>query len=394
MSEAVAATADVLIASVLGLLGYAYVVYPLFVAILSRLKRPSAQERAISLPSVSLLVIARDEMAAIEAKIRNCLSLDYPGERLEIVVVSDGSTDGTDEVVRALEPLGVRLVALPGDTGKTAAAWAGATASSGDVLVFSDATSLFEPGALSALVSAVCQPGVGAATGRVVYRFGREAVSAGFRDYQRYNVVQRRADARVGTAVVVSGTIHAARREVLREVPNELSYDLALPLLAAEQGLRTVYVDEAVAVEQSRRRVASELRARVRIGVRCFRFLPFLLGRARRVRLRTYLFQIASHKVARWLGAPALLLLALATAAGAATGPAGPSALVVAAALGQAALYGAALAGAVVGRIGSRIPGLGLPLFFVTVNAAYVVALVQVLSGRRVTGWTPERGEP
>jgi cellulose synthase/poly-beta-1,6-N-acetylglucosamine synthase-like glycosyltransferase len=378
---------DVLIAACLGLFFVTYAAYPLFVAVLARLRAPRAPVRVEDPPFVSFIVIARDEHAVIRAKVANCLTLDYPEDRLEVLVVSDGSGDGTDDAVRAFADPRVRLLALPEPAGKTAAAWAGVEAARGAVLVFSDATSEFEEGAVRALVEAVLQPGVGCATGRVRYTFAGAAVSDGFRAYQRVNVAQRRAEARVATATVVSGTIHAVRRAVFAPVPNDVSYDTALPLLAAIAGLRTVYVDDARAVEVARERVASEWRARVRIGVRCWRFVPYLLRRAREVRLRAYLVQVTAHKLGRWFSAPALVVLLLAGVVGLFTGArlAG-----VALAL-EGALLGAALLGVVAGRLGVRVPGAGLALFFVTVNAAYVVALSKVLAGRSVTGWAPER---
>lgn len=375
---------DLMLGLCLGTLGVAYVVWPAVVAAAAALRRSSPPSPAPDgLPPVTLVVVARDEQAAIAAKIDDCVAQDYPAG-LEVVVVSDGSTDGTAAVAAAHG--GATLLVLSEPVGKTAAAWVAAERSRSDVLVFTDATARLLPGAVRALVAALAAPGVGCATGRVVYTYEDAPLAAGFRAYQHLIVAQRRAEARAGTATVVSGALHAVRRAVMRPVDPWQTYDLALPLLASEQGLRSVYVADAVAVEASRRRLGSELRARLRIGVRCWLFLGVLARRWRRV-APGYLAQVLLHKVSRWLGTLALLTLALAGPAGLAVGA---SLAPVAVTLVAALLVGAA-GGALLRPWTRRIPAIGLPLFFLTVNVAYLWALWRVLRGDRISGWQPER---
>lgn len=374
---------DLVLGACLGVLAAAYVVWPLAVAIAARLAPPRPSEEGT--PNVSLIVVARDERAAIADKLAACLALDYPAERLEILVASDGSTDGTVEEARCFTE--VTVLDLP-HFGKTAAAQAAATRARADILVFTDATTRLRPDALRRLAPALLAPDVGCATGRIVYTYDDAPLAVGFRSYQHVVVSQRQAEARAGTASVVSGALHAARRELLLlPVDPWQSYDLVLPLLAAERGLRAVYVADAVAVEASRRSLRSELRARVRIGVRCWLFLGLLAHRWRNVTSRSYLVQVLFHKVARWLGTIALLLLAI-------LGPVGLTlgARLASAATGLVAVgVCLALIGLAAGALARRLPLLGLPLFFAVVNVAYWIALAQVVRGRRITGWQPER---
>ena len=379
---------DLVIALCLTVLAAAYLVWPAAVSVAARVvrRRPAAVAEG-PLPSVDVIVVARDEEAAIAAKIADCLALDYPAELLRIVVVSDGCSDGTCAVVAGQEGPRVSLLALASPLGKTAAAWAAASRSRAEVLVFTDATARVEPGAVRALVDALRGPGAGCATGRVVYTYDDAPLAAGFRSYQGLIVAQRRAEARAGTATVVSGALHATWRPVLAPVDPWHTYDLVLPLLAAEQGLRTVYVSTAVAVEASRRRLGSELRARLRIGMRCWLFLALLVSRRRNIRDWRYLVQVLFHKVSRWLGTVALLVLAVVGPIGLAAG----ARLAPAAVALVGGLLGAAAAGAMLRPWTRRVPALGLPLFFLIVNVAYVWALVRVLRGDRVIGWRPER---
>lgn len=379
---------DLVLGACLAVLACAYALWPVAVAVAARLVGPRRLTPPGALPFVTLVVVARDEQGAIAAKIADCLALDYPAELLEVLVVSDGSRDGTCEVARRCGGSRITLIELPEPVGKTAAAQCAAARARGAVIVLTDATTGLAPDAVRRLAPVVLDPDVGCATGRVAYTYDDAPLAAGFRSYQRVVVAQRQAEGRAGTATVVSGALQAARRELLLDpVDPWQTYDLVLPLLAAERGLRAVYVSGAVAVEASRRRLGSELRARVRIGARCWLFLALLMRRWRKVRRRGYLLQVLFHKVSRWLGAIALLVITLLGPIGLAVG----ACLAPVATALPVALALLALLGALAGRWTRRVPALGLPLFFALVNVAYLIALAQVLRGRRVTGWTPER---
>jgi cellulose synthase/poly-beta-1,6-N-acetylglucosamine synthase-like glycosyltransferase len=363
------------------LLTYAFVGYPLLVRALARL-RPRPFHPAPIEPTVSFLIAAYNEEAVIAAKLENTLALDYPREKLEIVVASDGSTDGTHALVRGFAERGVRLFAPEGHLGKTGTANAAVPATRGEILVFSDATGMYNPEAVRALVRNFADPHVGAVTGRVLYRYDESVTARGFAAYQRLVVPQRV----FGTETSVSGSIHALRRERFAAAPPELSFDIVHPLHVALAGQRTVYEAEATSLEEARSRPEDEFRSRVRIAVRMWSFVPYLLRRLPRCRDRMYVFQVVSHKLLRWLSAP---LLALAAAAAAVLATRGGWFALPLLALGFAAA--AAALGWLAARLGRGAGPFAAALVFATLELAYLVGLARWLRGARFAGWRPER---
>ncbi len=366
-------------------LGYTYLGYPLLVQLLARL-RPRPVRRAAIEPTVSLIIAAYNEEKSLGAKLENTLELDYPRDRLEIVVASDGSTDRTHDIVRSYAARGVRLFVPERHLGKTGTANAVVPTTSGEVLVFSDATGRFNPGALRALVANFADPAVGAVTGRVAYHYDAGVAARGFAAYQRFVVPQRKAESRFGSETSVSGSIHAIRRASFRPAPPELSYDMVHPLHVAQAGQRTVYEDAAESLETARARAGEEFRTRVRLAVRAYSFLPYLLRGLPRCRDPLYVFQVLSHKVLRWLSP---VLLAVAAAAALLLAPRGGAWLLPAAALLLLSL--AAGLGWVASRLGLSARALAAPLFFATINLAFLVGLAKYLGGARLAGWKTER---
>ena len=366
-----------------GLLAYVYAGYPLLTALLARLFPRPARAAEIE-PSVSFVILAYNEEADIAAKLENTLALDYPADRLEVVVASDGSTDRTDAIASSFADRGVRLFRADEHPGKTETTNRVVRETSGEVLVFSDATGLWEPGALRALVRGFADPDVGAVSGRVVYTYPAAASARGFRAYQHWIVFARRAESIWGTETSVSGSICAVRRALFTALPAHLDFDMAHPLHVAMAGLRTVYEADAISHESARSSARSEFDARVRMAMLAYGFLPYLVRSLPRVRRPVYVFAVLSHKVARWL-APLALVTLLISSAALATESAWIAALLAA----QLAVYAAAWAGRREGATAGRL--LGIPLFFVTLHLAFLRALVRVLRGERIGRWQPER---
>ncbi len=367
-----------------GLLGYTYAGYPLLVHLLGRL-RPRLDLRWAIEPEVSFVIAAHNEEKSIAAKLDNTLGLDYPRDKLEIVVAADGCTDRTEEIVGRYAGRGVRLFAPHGRLGKTATANAVVPTTRGAILVFSDATGLYNREAVRRLVANFADPSVGAVTGRVVYSYDRGMAAQGFAAYQRFVVPQRQAESRFGSETSVSGSIHAIRRELFRAAPPELSYDMVHPLHVAQDGFRTVYEAGAISGETARERTADEFRGRVRLAVRAYSFVPYLvrgLGRCR----AGFVFQVVSHKLLRWLSPP-LLVVATASSVVLAFGGGAfwlPLALLL-------LLLSAASLGWLASRLSLSVRPLALPLFFLTINLAFLVGLAHYLLGERLAGWKTER---
>jgi cellulose synthase/poly-beta-1,6-N-acetylglucosamine synthase-like glycosyltransferase len=364
-----------------------YVVYPLFVVAVGRRARgvPTALPHG-ELPFVSFLVIAYNEAEAIRSKLENTLALDWPADRFELIVASDASDDGTDEIVAAHPDPRVRLVRNPERGGKTATTALAVAAARGSVLVFSDATGVWNREAIRELVAPFADPTIGAVSGRVTYRYGESQTAQGLRFYQRWVVAQRQAEPAIGGVTSASGSIHALRREVFEPVPAHLSYDMVVPALCAMHGQRCSYVEAATSQETSRERAQEEFAARVRIAVRAYGFLGWLWSERARIRERRYPIQLFLHKVLRWFS-PHLLALLLVSQALLAPGSRAAALLLVP----HAGLWVlAALVAACAGRL--RFPGSAPLLLFATVNAAQAVGFWRWLRGARMATWRPERG--
>jgi len=364
---------------------YSLTVYPLLIIALSRLV-PRRFERSPIRPGVSLVISAFNEEAAIRAKLENSLALDYPRDRLQIVVASDGSTDGTDAIVRGYADRGVTLLRVEGGLGKSAVLNRAVAAATGEILVFSDATGMWGAGAIGAMVAHFADPRIGCVSGRVGYRYDQSLTSRGFGVYQRYVLTLRRAEAAFGAGFNASGSIHAVRRSAFRPGPPDTFMDMVDPLHAAMQGLRTTFEEEAVSMEESRTRAADEFQARLRIALRSWRFLAYALPRLPLRRAPMYCYQLVSHKFLRWLVGPSLPVLFLLNVA-----LLGGRPVYSWLALGQVGYYGLTALGLVLGRLGLPQPGLSALVFFNATNLAYLTSLLRYLRGDRMTRWVPSR---
>ncbi len=293
-----------------GLIVYTHAGYPLALWLLSRLRAapsPPGRIEDAALPHVSLIVAAHDEEGVIAARIANALELDYPRERLEVIVASDGSSDATVE--RAREAGADRVLDLPRG-GKMAAQNAAAEAAEGAVLAFSDANSAWDPGALRALVAALAERGVGYACGQI--RFlgaGGDNLEGA---YWRYEMAVRRLESGLGGITAGNGGIYAVRRDAYIPLQPSGSHDLSFPFELAKRGLRSIYVPEALAEERMVPTLGGELRRKRRMMVGLWDIVIGEGMASPRGYGALYGFQIASHRILRY-ATPLLHLLALAT---------------------------------------------------------------------------------
>jgi cellulose synthase/poly-beta-1,6-N-acetylglucosamine synthase-like glycosyltransferase len=287
---------------------YTHAGYPLLLRALVALRRrptlrPGTWEE---LPRVSLIVAAYDEGGSIAAKVANALALDYPRERLEIVVASDGSVDGTAERARTA---GADLVLDLPRGGKVAAQNAAVERAGGEVLAFSDANSVWSPDALRRLIEPFADPSVGYACGQV--RFldpdGDNLEGA----YWRYEMAVREMESALAGITAGNGGIYAVRREAYLNLPPSGSHDLSFPFLLAKRGLRSVYVPWAAAEEKMVPTLEGEFarKRRMMVGLWDIVVREGMLGP--RGYPPAYAFEIASHRLLRY-ATPFLHLIALA----------------------------------------------------------------------------------
>ncbi len=369
----------------LGVILYTLVGYPLLTLVLAAIVRRRVDKQPIT-PRVSLIIAAYNEEAVIADKIQRSLELDYPIDRLEIIVASDGSTDRTDDIVRSFAGRGVKLFRHEGRGGKTQTLNAAVPTATGDIVVFSDATGIYNPEAIRELAANFNDPTVGCVTGRVAYRYGDDATSQGFKGYQRIAVAIRRAESRFGSQTSVSGSIHAIRRSLYRPANPAFSLDVIDAVHTVVQGRRVVYENNAVSLEQSRSSPWDEFRCRVRISVRTTSMIPYLLTQLLKHRRVGYAFQMISHKILRWW---LWLLLALALASNLAL--IGHARIYIILAVLQVAAYASAIAGLLAGRLRVRVPGISMLALFLLGNIALCVGSFKAMLGKRMGAWEPVR---
>jgi len=278
--------------SSLAVLGYTYAGYPLLVFGWSRL-RPRRRRDAEIEPTVSIVLAAHDESAHIRAKLDCLLALDYPAHKRQIIVVSDGSTDGTDEIVASFADRGVVLVRNERACGKPTAINRGAVMATGELIVFCDARQHVERGALRALVRRFADEDVGAASGEL-----RMPVERGPGMYWRYEAFIRAHESTVDSLVGATGAFYAIRRKLFRMLPEDtLVDDMFTPLQIALRGYRVVF-EPAAAIYDIEATPEGEFKRKARTLAGNFQLLRHLPQVLHPLRNRLFL-QVVSHKLMR-----------------------------------------------------------------------------------------------
>jgi cellulose synthase/poly-beta-1,6-N-acetylglucosamine synthase-like glycosyltransferase len=363
---------------------YAYLGYPLLVWALSRaFNRQSVPPGGddADLPAVSLLIAAYNEEAVIEDRLRNALAMDYPPERLEIVVSSDGSTDRTTEIVRRYADGRVRLLDYTHRRGKAAVLNASVPELKGEIILFSDANTQIDAEAARMLVRWFQDPRVGAACGEMVLadpRTGKNADSL----YWKYETFLKQCEGRLGALLGASGGIYALRKAVFVPIPEgTILDDFIIPLLAKlRTGCTIVHDSEAVAREETTPELGSEFHRRARIGAGGFQSLGLLWGLLH-PRWGWTAWAFASHKILRWL-CPFFLIGMLAGALALCADPFFRAALAA-----QLSFY---LVSWIMAGIPARfriLKPLRLTTMFTGMNLALLVGFWKWLRGRQQGAW-------
>ncbi len=396
---------------------YIYAGYPLTVFILSRFLNRCVRKSAIC-PSVSILIAAYNEEDNIEATIRNKLHLDYPVDKIEIIVISDGSTDGTDDIVKQFDSSKVRLLRQEPRAGKTSALNMAVPKAKGEILVFSDANSIYAKDALHHLVSNFADSTVGYVTGKMIYvNPDGSPIGDGCSAYMKYENFLREAETRVGSIVGVDGGIDAVRKELYRPMNPDQLPDFVLPLMVVDQGYRVVYEPAAILKEPALKAPRDEYRMRVRVSLRALWALwdmrhlliarrsqhshvhPFTRSHVPNSAASQppsflasqppslYAYQLWSHKVLRYL---AFVFLIAAYISNMMLWHAswGYKALFVI----QNIFYLAALAAPVLEKYGFKSRVLYLTNYFTLLNAASAHASIKFLLRQKMITWTPRKG--
>ena len=370
--------AAVVVISILGVVLYTYAGYPFVLYVIGLFRRRRILRDESYDPRVVLIISAHDEERIIREKIENSLALDYPKDKLKIVVASDGSIDGTNEIVREYEGHGVVLKAFDRREGKSATLNRAVLGLEGDVLVFSDANAFYREDAIRMLVRNLADEEIGCVVGKLVYLSNHSYVGKGESLYWRYESFLNDLESRIKSVLVGTGTIFAVRRELFFPLAKDVANDFQLPAEVAARGFGVVYEGSAIAYEKStfyfREEFARKRRIIVR-GLTGFRALKGDFGGAFRI------FQFISRKLLRWCVGPLLPVLYAANILLLAD-PVFRALFVL-----QSAFYILAIVGALLRRGGVQSKILFIPFYFVMVNAASLAAIVTYIGGDRLSSW-------
>ena len=367
------------------LLGYTWLGYPLLLRLLALRRVVAARVTARrGTPGVSVIVAAYNEGDCITAKLDSTLVRQrYPRDKLEVVAVSDGSTDDTDARVRRYPDDRVRLVRQE-RAGKSPALNRGVAEACGEILVFTDANALFAPDAIARLTAPFADPRVGLVSGQGLYGGldgDARVVSSG---YVRYEAAIKTGEAALDFVASADGAIYALRRGLYRDLAASEVNDLLHPIQACLAGYRCRFDGGAYTVEPPSTDGGQEFRRHVRIiaqGAHLLnRWLP-ALARARRWRA---IWMLLSHRALRWVTAPCLAAALVANVPLLGVGPVYGVTLAA-----QGTFYALAAAGFAAERLGRRLGPLALPYYFCTVSAAGVAGLARAARGGAEAVWAP-----
>jgi cellulose synthase/poly-beta-1,6-N-acetylglucosamine synthase-like glycosyltransferase len=366
---------------------YVYVGYPMVAACLGALLQRSVGKAPVE-PSVTILIAAFNEEEDIAATLENKCDLDYPPDKLEIIVISDGSTDRTDAIVSSFADRNVRLLRQEPRAGKTSALNLAVPLAQGDIIIFSDANSLYAPEALRKLLANFADEKVGYVTGKMIYANpGGTPIGEGCSAYMKYENLLRSIETRLGSIVGVDGGIDALRTGLYRSMNADQLPDFVQPLKVVEQGFRVVYEPEALLWEPSLKDVEDEYRMRVRVSLRALWALldmRQLLGPGVNP---LFAWQLWSHKVLRYICFVFLLVAYVANGMLWYQGAAYKSAFIL-----QNAGYLAAVTMPFLEKVGVGGRLLTFTRYFLLLNLASAHAFGKFLLGKKQVLWTPRKG--
>jgi cellulose synthase/poly-beta-1,6-N-acetylglucosamine synthase-like glycosyltransferase len=335
-------------------------------------------------PSISIIITAYNEETRIADKLNNTLEQDYPRDKMEIIVVSDGSTDRTDEIVKNYADKGVKLLRIPERRGKHHGQGQGVKSASNELLILTDATTFLYQDAVRKMVRNFADQEIGCISG-MDYMKEKGSEGAGEGLYVQYEMILRKLETKVGSLVGVSGCFFGIRKEICNGWIDNMSSDFYLPIFTRMQGYRTILEEEAQCYYEVLLDPKKEFKRKVRTVVHGLEVLfshkrilnPFRFG--------MYALQMFSHKLSRWL-VPLYLILAF--TANLLLIYSGNFYLVLF--VLQALFYLMALLASLSKRI-QQVSLLKVPLFFVLVNYAILVAFYDYFSKKEYVLWEPTK---
>jgi cellulose synthase/poly-beta-1,6-N-acetylglucosamine synthase-like glycosyltransferase len=375
------------------LLGYIYFGYPLLLRLLPKIATVQAaanQAAAIDLtelPSVTVIIPAFNEADHIAATVENKLAQTYPTTKLKVIVVSDESEDGTDDIVHGLADKhpNLTLIRQSPRQGKTAGLNLAMSQIESDIVVFSDANSHYAPDAITQLVTCFEDDTIGYVTGKMVYtNADGSLIGDGCSAYMKYENHLRLLESQTGSVVGVDGGIDAIRRVLYQPMNADQLPDFVLPLKVVSQGKRVAYCESALLNEAALNNSHAEFKMRVRVSLRALWALWDMRHLFNLGRYGIFSWQLMSHKLLRYL---AFIPLALAFISSALLS--GDSLFYMLAYFAQLLFYGSAF---YAGVTESQNKWLGLINYYCLINFAALLAFVNFIRGEKIVMWKPRVG--
>lgn len=362
---------------------YTYVLYSGLLFLLARYKKPKFKSNGEYFPTVTMIIPAYNEEAIIRQKMDNCRRLEYPEGKLEILIGSDGSTDNTNQLIEQYAPPNVKLLSFTENRGKSKVLTDLVAHAKGEILVFSDANTIFNPHAISTLVHHFSQSGVGAVCGRLILINPNGNVGGwGEARYWKYENIIKKLEGEVSSTIGATGGIYAIRRNLFPTLPvdRQISDDLVISLLIIDRGYKVLFEKEAIAVEATTRSFQEEFNRKKRIGVCNFQALP-LIANCLNPQKGFVAFALWSHKILRWFAPLILIVLFILNI----TLLGKPIYNVIFGS--QCLFYGFAFIGYWIKDRKKKPSFISYPLYFAMANIALFFALVEILGGKKKAQW-------
>lgn len=368
---------------------YIYFGYPLLLIVISIFRQEKKKVKDGYQPTVSLIITAYNEEKVIQQKIENTLNLSFPKDKLEIIIVSDGSTDKTDVIAKTFNSEGIRFIKIKGRKGKTYCQNQAVKLAKGEIIVFSDANSIYKLDAIEKLVQHFSDQRIACVSGELQYVDKSDRVE-GENIYWRYEQFLKRLETKCSSIITTNGAIYAVRRNLYIPLPSDVVSDFVEALELIRRGYQVVYEPEAIAFESTTASSQEEYQRKVRIVSRAvyslfkqrnlFMFHP--------LRYNLFAVQIWSHKILRWLTGLFLTLLFITNIPLAKCSPIYRLSL-----FGQLTFYVMALTGFITESILKKevSKALHVPYYFCLSCLAMLVGFFKGMHGRIAITWTPQR---
>ncbi len=366
----------------MGVLAYTLCLYPLITITAGLGRRPKELETSDELPQVTIIIPAYNEEACIRSKVANACHVDYPRDRLHVVVVSDGSTDQTVEIARQFAECDVEVVACEENRGKASVITEAVANCASSIVCLTDANVLFHRDALRWLIAPLTDPQVGAVSGDVRLVGGDERLTPGESLYYRMERAIQLGESRMDSIMGVDGGMYVVRRELFPEIPADtILDDFVVTMSVIRAGYRVVYEPRAIARELGTASLREEFRRRVRVAAGVIQSI--LRGQWPPARRPLALWQYVSHKMLRWCMPPILLVI---TVAG--INLAAESRVIAWGLTVVAVAMAGILTGAFIPAVATR-RFVAIPLYFLVSQLGMVVGFLKGLLMRQPGHWRP-----